>query len=169
MAQEHEFQKDVLTDPTESEHSPAISSSEDILDNYGSPVKQLKLDSDSLVDLWDQPKPATPHKLHRPSTQPVYKRPAGLFSTNFTSPPRGSQNSRDLAVASFQEQSEGQNPSAIFLAKMQGLQETFMISDSFVRENRPLLNYHETQRQEACRAICFHYMRICGLNHIVLP
>jgi hypothetical protein len=44
-----------------------------------------------------------------------------------------------------------------------------MISNSFVRENRPLLNFHESARQEAGTAICFHYMRICGLNHVVLP
>jgi hypothetical protein len=44
-----------------------------------------------------------------------------------------------------------------------------MISNSFIRENRPLLNFHETARQEAGMAICFHYMRICGLNHVVLP
>ena len=67
VAKEPDYPKEIFTDPTESEHSSAIGSSQDSLEEDNRLAKHLKLDSDSLVDLWDQPKPATPHKLPRPS------------------------------------------------------------------------------------------------------
>jgi hypothetical protein len=90
MPKEPEYPKEIFTYPTESENSPAISSSSYSLEDNGGLAKRLKLDSDSQVDLWDKPKPATPHKPARPSTKTVYINQPGLFSTNFTSPPRGS-------------------------------------------------------------------------------
>lgn len=60
--------KEIFTDQTESEHSAAISSSQDSIEENSALAKRLKIDSDSLVDLWDQPKPTTPHKLQRPLT-----------------------------------------------------------------------------------------------------
>ena len=32
-----------------------------------------------------------------------------------------------------------------------------------------MVNYHEQQRAEASKAICFHYMKVCGIKRLDLP
>ena len=79
------------------------------------------------------------------------------------------QNQSDNASSSFFPQINAIEDSTRFLENIRKLEENFKKSDVFIKKYKPLVQQHEVKRQEASKAIIFHFMRICGLKKIELP
>ena len=80
-----------------------------------------------------------------------------------------SQNHSDHASSSFFPQVNAIEDSTRFLERIKKLEDDFKKSDVFIKKYKPLVHQHEMRRQEASKAIIFHFMRICGLKKIELP